>query len=242
MSAPRVVVVGGGAAGFFSAIACAESCPEAKITLLEKAAQFLAKVRISGGGRCNVTHACFDPREFMARYPRGGRALISPFQKFHARSTVEWFESRGVALKTEADGRMFPTSDSSQTVIDCLLGCARAAKVELRANQGVESVRRLDAGGFELRLSGGGVLACDRLILATGGCRSASGGALAVSLGHTLEEPVPSLFTFHVEVPWIQALAGTAVEDAEVSAPGFGLRERGPLMVTHWGVSGAPRC
>ena len=238
MSRLRVVVIGGGAAGFFSAITCAETHPEVEVTVLEKAPQFLAKVRISGGGRCNVTHACFDSREFVARYPRGGRALISPFQRFHARSTVEWFGARGVKLKTEADGRMFPVTDSSQTIIDCLMESARTSGVKLRSNLGVQSVRRLPGGGFDITLSNGETLPCDRLILATGGCRSAAGGALAVSLGHTLELPVPSLFTFHVSAPWVHALAGTSVENAEVSVAGLGLRERGAVLLTHWGLSG----
>jgi hypothetical protein len=143
-----------------------------------------------------------------------------------------------VKLKTEKDGRMFPTTDSSQTVIDCLLGLARAAGVKLVLNRGVESVMKRPEGVFELRLSDGETLACDRLLLATGGCRVPALGQVAVSLGHTLEPPVPSLFTFHIETPWVQELAGVSVEAAEVSVPGTGLRERGPLLLTHWGLSG----
>ncbi|HKI72203.1 MAG TPA: NAD(P)/FAD-dependent oxidoreductase, partial [Verrucomicrobiae bacterium] len=131
MSSRRVIVVGGGAAGFFGAITCAEAAPGTGVMVLEKGPQFLSKVRISGGGRCNVTHACFDVREFAARFPRGERALLAPFKSFQAGDTVAWFESRGVKLKTESDGRMFPASDASQTIIDCLLGAARAAKVNL---------------------------------------------------------------------------------------------------------------
>ena len=228
-------MVGGGAAGFFAAIAAAEQ--GASVTLLEKTARFLDKVRISGGGRCNVTHACFDVREFTKCYPRGEKALIGALQKFSMRDTVAWFAARGVTLKTEADGRMFPTSNSSQTVIDCLLHCARAAKVNLRFNAGVEHVTRSAAGGFELTLAKGEKLSCDKLLLATGGCRAAAAGQIAVSLGHTLESPVPSLFTFHIESPWLRALAGVAVE-AEASVPDAKLRERGPMLLTHWGVSG----
>ena len=138
----------------------------------EKGPQFLSKVRISGGGRCNVTHACFDPREFAAHYPRGERELIAPFQRFQARDTVAWFASRGVKLKTESDGRMFPTTDSSQTIIDCLLGLARSAGVKLHLNRGVEAVDETPGGRFELKLSDGDTLTCDRLLLATGGCRA----------------------------------------------------------------------
>ncbi len=233
----KVIVVGGGAAGFFGAIACAEASPGTRVTLLEKGPQFLSKVRISGGGRCNVTHACFDPREFATRYPRGDRALISVLQRFSAADTVAWFEQRGVKLKAEADGRMFPITDSSETIIDCLMRAAREAGVQVRVNCGVEQVART-ANGFALTLSNRESLTCDRLLLATGGCRAAVAGQLAVTLGHTLEPPVPSLFTFHIESPWLRALAGVSVEDAEVSVPETKLRERGPLLLTHWGLSG----
>jgi len=229
------MVVGGGAAGFFAAITAAEA--GADVLLLEQTARVLDKVRISGGGRCNVTHACFEPREFAARYPRGGQALLSPFQKFSARDTVAWFAARGVALKTEADGRMFPVTDSSQTIVDCLTDAARQAGVKVRLNCGVQSVVKTAAGRFELAVAGGETLAGDRLLLATGGCRAAAAGRLAGSLGHTIEAPVPSLFTFQIAAPWLPSLAGVAVT-AEVSVPGTKLRERGPVLVTHWGLSG----
>ena len=274
MSPHRIVIAGGGAAGFFAAITCAEAAPDAEIILLEKSAQFLSKVKISGGGRCNVTHACFDARELAVRYPRGERALLAPFIRFQASDTVAWFESRGVKLKTEGDGRMFPVSDSSQTIIDCLMNAAKAAGAKLRLNAGVERVAKLPDGGFEVELerrtpvrhegfagvqasacSGGtpkrelqraGLetgapnekISCDRLLLATGGCRAAVAGQLAVSLGHKLEPPVPSLFTFHIATPWLRGLAGVSVESVEVSVPGARLRERGALLATHWGLSG----
>jgi predicted Rossmann fold flavoprotein len=238
MSSRRVVVVGGGAAGFFAAVTCAQTASGAEVTLLEKGPQFLSKVRISGGGRCNVTHACFDAREFAAHYPRGAQALIGPLKIFQASETVAWFEARGVKLKTERDGRMFPATDSSQTIIDCLLGEAKAAGVKLILNCGIECATRRQEGGFVLKLSGGETLECDRLLLATGGCRVPALGQLAVSLGHTLEPPVPSLFTFHLETPWLRELAGVSVEAVEAAVPGTGLRERGPLLLTHWGVSG----
>ena len=221
MSSPRVIVVGGGAAGFFAAITAAEA--GAEVTLLEKSREFLGKVRISGGGRCNVTHACFDPREFASRFPRGERELIGPFQRFSASDTVAWFEARGVKLKTEGDGRIFPVSDSSQTIIDCLIGAAKHAGVKLVTNHVVESASELFANH-------------NRVLLATGGCRTVAAGKLAVSLGHTLEPPVPSLFTFHIETPWLRTLAGVSVEPVEVSAAD--LRERGALLVTHTGLSG----
>src|SRR5437773_405433 len=212
MSSRRVIVVGGGAAGFFGAIACAEAAPSAEVIVLEKGPQFLSKVRISGGGRCNVTHACFDARELAARFPRGERALLTPFRTFPIKDTLAWFESRGVKLKTESDGRVFPRSDSSHTIIDCLLRAASAAKVKLLLNRGVERVAARPEGGFELALSNsvakeGERLTCDCLLLATGGCRVPAAGQLAVALGHTLEPPVPSLFTFHIATPWLRELA-----------------------------------
>ncbi len=234
----RIVIIGGGAAGFFAAIACAEAAPGAEVTLLEKTAHFLAKVRISGGGRCNVTHACFEPRPLSQRYPRGDRALIAPFHRFQPQDTIAWFAERGVRLKTEADGRMFPITDSSETIIDCLLQAARQAGVQLLAKHGVDRARRLDGGGFELDLSTGATLQCDRLLLAIGGCRSAAAGALAEMLGHRLEPPVPSLFAFHSAAPLLEGLAGLSMETVEASIPETGLRERGPLLITHTGVSG----
>jgi len=238
MNSLRIVVVGGGAAGFFAAITCAEAAPESEVTVLERGPQFLAKVRISGGGRCNVTHACFDGREFATRYPRGSRELIGAFQRFQARDTVAWFEARGVKLKTEPDGRMFPATNSSQTIIECLMGAAQSAGVKPVSNCGVVGATQRSETGFELTLATGEKMQCDCLLLATGGCRAAAAGQLAVALGHTLEPPVPSLFTFHVATPWLRALAGVSVDSAEVSVPETDLRERGPVLVTHWGLSG----
>jgi predicted flavoprotein YhiN len=254
------MVVGGGAAGFFAAITCAEAAPDAEVTVLERGPQFLSKVRISGGGRCNVTHACFDAHELMARFPRGGRALLTSFNNFQVSDTVAWFEARGVKLKTEDDGRMFPVSDSSQTIVDCLMNAAKAAGVKLRLHAGVEQAAKRPDGGFEVELERrtpirpegraappsavlkigvpNEIISCDRLLLATGGCRAAAAGQLAVSLGHTLAAPVPSLFTFQVVTPWLRSLAGISVEPVEVSVPAAKLRERGALLVTHWGLSG----
>jgi predicted Rossmann fold flavoprotein len=240
----RVVIVGGGAAGFFCAIHCAETCPRAEVIILEKGGQFLQKVRISGGGRCNVTHACFDARELTRRYPRGERELIGPYHQFQAQNTVEWFEARGVPLKTEADGRIFPTSNSSESIVACLMNAAQNAKAKLLLNRGVDSVRRAASasasggGKFALTLSSGEEMICDKLLLATGGCRTRALGALPVSLGHTLENPVPSLFSFHVELPWVRSLAGLSVRAAAASVPGTRLNERGPLLFTHNGLSG----
>jgi predicted Rossmann fold flavoprotein len=233
----KIAIVGGGAAGFFAAIACAEANPADEVSIYEGSSEFLTKVRISGGGRCNVTHACFDARAMSERYPRGERALISPLHRFSASDTVAWFARRGVKLKTEEDGRMFPITDSSGTVIDCLLFEARAAGVRLFKRKGVEAVRK-NLAGFELKFSGDGTATCDRLLLATGGTRSNIGAEIARSLGHTLLPAVPSLFSFHVAEKWLRSLPGISVADVEAAIPQTGLRERGPLLITHNGVSG----
>ena len=182
-----------------------------------------------------MTHALFDPRMFTTRYPRGERELISPFHRFSAQDTVAWFESRGVSLKGEADGRMFPITDSSETIVKCLVDEAKAAGVRLFTRKGIESAR-VRGDGFDLKLSDGSSTACDRLLLATGGARSVIGAEIAHSLGHTIEPPVPSLFSLHVRSTWLQSLPGVSVSDVEVSVEK--LRERGPLLITHNGVSG----
>jgi predicted Rossmann fold flavoprotein len=233
----RIAIVGGGAAGFFAAITCAETNPANEVSIYERGSEFLTKVRISGGGRCNVTHACFEARAMSERYPRGKRALISPLHRFSPTETVAWFEKRGVRLKTEPDGRMFPETDSSQTIIDCLIGEAQAAGVRPFTRRGIDAVRLRDSH-FELTLAGGKVTMCDRLLLATGGTRSRSGELLARSLGHTLLPPVPSLFSFHVANSWLRTLPGVSVQNVEASVAGTRLRERGALLITHQGVSG----
>ena len=232
----EIVIVGGGAAGFFAAIAAARANGNCKVSLFERSSQFLSKVRISGGGRCNVTHALFDPRMFTTRYPRGERALISPFHRFSADDTIAWFEARGVRLKREEDGRIFPVTDSSETVIDCLIREAKAAGVRLFIRKGIETARVRRQGGFDLKLSDAESMGCDRLLLATGGCRSVGGVELARSLCHTIEPPVPSLFSLHVAAPWLRSLPGISVSDVELSVEK--LRERGPLLITHNGISG----
>lgn len=240
MNSRQIIVIGGGAAGFFAAIAAAEL--GAQVTVLEKSSRFLDKVRISGGGRCNVTHTDLDPRDFAARYPRGGRALLGPFQQFSARDTQTWFETRGVNLKTEADGRVFPTTDTSQTIMDCLMNAARGAGVRLRTECAVDSVAKNPDGTFTVSLTAipGAIrenLSADRLLLATGGCRTESAGQLAVRLRHTLIPTMPSLFTFQIQSPWLRSLAGISTL-AEVAVAPVKLRERGPLLITHWGLSG----
>src|SRR5579871_526098 len=193
----RVLVAGGGAAGFFAAIACAEADPAAEVVVHEATAHPLSKVRISGGGRCNVTHACFDPDRFAQGFPRGSRELIGPLHRFGATETVAWFAERGVALKTERDGRMFPQSDQSATVIDCLTAAAARAGVRLVTRSGVKTVARDASGGaFLVGLTDGSGVVADRVLIATGGGRLAGGLAIAEGVGHTVNPPVPSLFTF----------------------------------------------
>jgi len=239
LQGPSVVVIGGGAAGFFGAITCAEALPgRGSVTLLERGSQCLQKVKISGGGRCNVTHSCFEPKDLAKRYPRGGPGLIGAFHRFQPADTIRWFAARGVELKTEPDGRMFPTTDQSQTIINCLTKAAQDAGVKVRTNCGVDQVAQQPEGGFQVVLSTGVALSCDALLLATGGCRAAVAGSLASSLGHTVELPVPSLFTFHIKDARLEGLAGLAVERAAVSVAGTKLKETGPVLITHWGLSG----
>ncbi|MFL6531424.1 MAG: aminoacetone oxidase family FAD-binding enzyme, partial [Chthoniobacterales bacterium] len=234
----RIAIVGGGAAGFFAAIACAEARPQNEVTIYERGSHFLTKVRISGGGRCNVTHTpALDLRSFSGRYPRGERALIGALHKFSPEDCVGWFDRRGVRLKTEEDGRMFPVTDSSGTVIDCLLFEAKAAGIRTMSRTGVERVQR-NGDAFELELSTGSKVQCDRLLLATGGARDARGAELAHSLGHTIEPSVPSLFSLHIATAWLHQLPGVSVPDVELTVPGTRLRERGPLLITHNGISG----
>lgn len=236
MERAQVAIAGGGAAGFFAAITCARGNPQLQLSIFERTSQFLSKVRISGGGRCNVTHRYFDPRLFTTRYPRGERELIAPFHKFSARDTVEWFEDRGVRLKAEEDGRIFPITDSSETIVDCLLGEAKAAGVRLLKSRGIEAARVRPEGGFDLQLSDGKSFACSRLLLATGGSRNPIGAKIAHSLGHTIEPPVPSLFSLHASAAWLRDLPGISAGEVEVSVGK--LRERGPILITHHGLSG----
>jgi predicted Rossmann fold flavoprotein len=234
----QIAIIGGGAAGFFAAIACARANPENELSIYERSSEFLTKVRISGGGRCNVTHACFDPLVLSKHFPRGERALISPLHRFSPGDTVAWFEARGVRLKTEADGRMFPVTDSSQTIIDCLVDEAKAAGVRLFAGQGIHQAGINGQDTFELRLNNADVIECNRLLLATGGSRSVSGAQIAQSLGHTIIPAVPSLFSLHVSTPWLRSLPGVSVPDIAVSVSGTKLRERGAMLITHNGLSG----
>ena len=234
----RVIIVGGGAAGFFAAIACAEKLGAAgTVTLYEATAHPLAKVRVSGGGRCNLTHACFEPRELVKNYPRGGRELLGAFHRWQPRDTIAWFAERSVETKTEADGRMFPVTDESATITDCLLHAAESAGVHMVTSLGVRTAERA-GDGFWLTLTDGANVRGEKLLLATGGNRSSAGFTIAEKLGHTVEPLVPSLFTFHIDDARLIGLSGVSVENAMVSVPGTKLRASGPLLITHWGLSG----
>ncbi|WP_083636717.1 NAD(P)/FAD-dependent oxidoreductase [Leptolyngbya sp. 'hensonii'] len=238
MALLQIVVAGGGAAGFFGAIAAAMAHPQAQVTLLEASRHPLAKVRISGGGRCNVTHACFDPALLVQHYPRGGKALRGPFSRFQPKDTVAWFAAHGVRLKTEADGRMFPVTDSSETIVDCLIQAAREANVEIYTTAPIVAVTK-SGHQFQLQLRTGETLPADRLLLATGS--HPTGYQMARSLGHSLEPPVPSLFTFNVTDPRLEDLAGVSVPLVRLrleTPDGNRLEQQGPLLITHWGLSG----
>lgn len=233
-----MVVVGGGAAGFFAAIACAEKLgARGTVTIYEATAHPLAKVRVSGGGRCNVTHACFEPRELVKKYPRGGRELLGAFHRWQPRDMVAWLAERGVETKTEEDGRMFPATDDSATIVDCLAQAAAAAGVQVVTSLGVRTAERAGAG-FWLTLTDNANLRCERLLLATGGNRASAGFAIAAKLGHTIEPLLPSLFTFHIDDARLIGISGVSVDNVEVGLGGAKLRERGALLVTHWGLSG----
>jgi predicted Rossmann fold flavoprotein len=242
----RVIVVGGGAAGFFAAISCAEKLgANGTVTLLEATAHPLAKVRVSGGGRCNVTHACFEPRELLKKYPRGGRELLGAFSRFQPRDTVAWFAARGVELKTEEDGRMFPVTDDSATIVDCLTRAAEQAGVKIVTSLGVRTVERSpmasgssSGSAFWLTLTDDSNLRCERLLIATGGNKSSAGLIIAEKLGHSIVPPVPSLFTFHIDDKRLEGLSGVSVPNATTAVSGTKLKESGPLLITHWGLSG----
>lgn len=235
-ASPKVVIVGGGAAGFFAAIACQEANPRARVTLLEAGAAVLSKVRISGGGRCNVTHDQPDPRQLARNYPRGARELLGPLSRFGPPETAAWFAARGVPLKAEPDGRMFPTTDDSATVIDCLVGAAEAAGVMVLTRAAATGVTRDAEAGFAVQLKDGRALHADRVLLATGG--APGGYRMAAALGHTVSPLVPSLFTFEVPDPRLHGLAGVSVPRAMVRLDGAKETHEGPLLVTHWGLSG----
>jgi predicted Rossmann fold flavoprotein len=233
MTSFDIIIVGGGAAGFFTAINIAEKNPRLKIAILERGKEVLTKVRISGGGRCNVTHACFVPNDLAKFYPRGEKELRGPFHKFATGDTIEWFEKHGVELKIEDDGRMFPVTDSSQTIIDCFLDATKKYGIKVLTGQSVQSLfKNGDLWKIDTQHDN---FSCSKLIMATGS--NPKIWELMESLGHSIVPPVPSLFTFNIKDKRIKDLPGIAAP-ATVKVNGTKLEASGPLLITHWGMSG----
>lgn len=233
----KLVVIGGGAAGFFCAINAARLDPNLDVCILEKSNKLLAKVKVSGGGRCNTTHACFELPELVQKYPRGQNFLKKTFHWFNTTDTIEWFASRGIDLKTEADGRMFPQTNDSQTIIDCLLKEADKYKVQVQIQTAVEKITVNDTGVFLLQTTSKTIEA-NYVCVATGGFPKAHQFEFITNLGHTIETPVPSLFTFNMPGNPITELMGVSVPEAQVKIAGSKITATGPLLITHWGMSG----
>ena len=232
-----LVVIGGGAAGFFCAINAAIHQPDLKIILLEKTAKLLSKVKISGGGRCNVTNACFSISEMSKKYPRGEKFVKKAFHQFFTSDTINWFEARNVPLKAEQDGRMFPVTDDSQTIIDCLLSEAVKYRVDIKMKTEVQVIKQSN-NGFELELNNHQTLKADYVTIACGGFPKTSMFDWLIKTGHAIEEPVQSLFTFNIPNHPIVQLMGISVKEANVKINGTKLKENGPVLITHWGLSG----
>lgn len=231
----KIVVIGAGAAGFFGAIATKESFPKSEVILLEKAKQVLSKVRISGGGRCNVTHACFDVSTLVKNYPRGEKVLKSAFMRFQPKDTIEWFLKRGVDLKKEADGRMFPVTNSSETIIHTLMKSAKEVNVILKTECGVQEISKKN-DHFLLKLSNGQELCCDRILVTTGSSHRFFDSLRG--LGHTIEPLLPSLFTFNIKDSPLKELSGISVPNVHLKIAKTNLEQKGPLLITHFGFSG----
>ena len=231
----NVIIIGGGAAGFFTAINAKEKNGDLSVCILEKGKEVLQKVKISGGGRCNATHACFDPKELTEFYPRGKRELLGPFHQFMTGDTMEWFEKRGVPLKIEADNRIFPESNSSQSIIDCFLNATQDLGIDIKKSEGVSSFQKIENGIWKV-ITNYNEYTCDKLVVTAGSSKPM--WKLLTDLGHTVVEPVPSLFTFNIKDPLLVDLPGVAVQNVEVSIKDTKLKSTGPLLITHWGTSG----
>ncbi len=230
----KVTIIGGGASGFFAAINIKEKNPNVDVLILEKSREVLQKLKVSGGGRCNLTHACFDPSELVTFYPRGQKELLGAFYRFMTGDTFQWFEDHGVELKIEEDGRAFPSSDSSQTIIDCYTDLAKKYGIEVRRNHRVDSIYQ--DGEEWVAVCDKGSFRTDKLIVASGGSRSI--WKILKSLNCVIVDPVPSLFTFTIKDPRIKQLSGVAAPQAIVKMVGTKLESSGPVLITHWGLSG----
>ncbi len=237
MRKKRLIVIGGGAAGFFCAVNAARLHDNLEVTILEKSNKILSKVRISGGGRCNVTHACFNISELTKKYPRGNNFLKKAFHFFSTQNTIEWFQERGVMLKTEADGRMFPVSNTSETIINCLMNEANKYAVKICMNAGVKALKYKN-DVWEINVENGKTLTAEFVCVACGGFPKASQFEWLQEMGHTIETPVPSLFTFNIPDNSITSLMGISVPQAQIKIIGTKMKEQGPLLITHWGLSG----
>ncbi|ANW96785.1 flavoprotein [Wenyingzhuangia fucanilytica] len=231
----NVIIIGGGAAGFFTAINTKEKNETLSVCILEKGKEVLQKVKISGGGRCNVTHACFDPKELTEFYPRGKRELLGPFHQFMTGDTMEWFENRGVPLKIESDNRIFPESNSSQSIIDCFLNATQNLGIEVKKSEGVSSFQQLENGSWKV-ITNNNEYTCDKLVVTAGSSKPM--WKLLTDLGHNVVAPVPSLFTFNIKDSLLVDLPGIAVQNVEVAIKDTKLKSTGPLLITHWGTSG----
>jgi len=241
MGTKKIVVVGGGAAGFFCAIQIAELHPNWDISLLEKSNKLLSKVKVSGGGRCNVTHACPDVEILLKKYPRGENFLKKAFYQFATKQTIQWFADNGVQLHTEKDGRMFPTTNNSATIIDCFLQKVHQHQIKVLTDHEVVHVEKLNQkneDNFLITLSNKKTLHANAICLATGGMLKSDKLSWLTLLGHSIVEPVPSLFTFNVVEKNITSLMGVAVDNAIIQWKGNKTIEKGPLLITHWGISG----
>ena len=233
----ELVIIGGGAAGFFCAVSAAKINPQLKITILEKTGKLLAKVKVSGGGRCNVTHACFDILEMSKNYPRGANFVKKTFHQFFTTDIIEWFKQRGVLVKEEQDGRMFPVTDSSQTIVDCLLREVSNFGMEIMMNAEVKKIV-IQQKKFMLQFPGGKEKIADFVCIASGGYPKSTMFTWLTELGHTIEKPVPSLFTFNLPGHAITKLMGVSVENVSIKISGTKLEQNGPILITHWGLSG----
>lgn len=236
---PRLAVIGGGAAGFFCAVTAARLNPGLDVIILEKSSKLLSKVKISGGGRCNVTHACSSISDMARNYPRGRNFVKKTFHHFFTSDTISWFEERGVALKAEADGRMFPVSDSSETIITCLLNEAEKYNVSIKMNCGVQEISKQSSGsGFIIQLSERDNIIADFVCIACGGFPKAAQYDWIRQLGHQIVEPIPSLFTFNIPQRQLRELMGISVDKVRIKIQGTSFIQEGPLLITHWGLSG----
>ena len=237
MAQKKLIVIGGGAAGFFCAVNAARLNPKLEVVIVEKHNKILSKVRVSGGGRCNVTHSCFDIQELVKKYPRGQNFLKKSFHWFNTQHTIDWFEERGVTLATEADGRMFPITNTSQTIVDCLLKETNKYGVRISYSTEIIEIKQTDSV-FELLTNSNQVIQADFICIACGGYPKSTQFEWLQKIGHHIETPVPSLFTFNVPQHPILQLMGVSVESAQIKIAGTKLSNEGPLLITHWGFSG----